>query len=515
MAVNLDDAFEKLFKGGGILFLGLIVELGVSFLAKALIARFLGPSNYGAVSLGITMLTFLSTLSLLGLNSGVGRYLPRFKDESDRRGIVWSAFQIVVPVSTLVGVVIVISAGSIATHAFHDPSITPILRIFGLAIPFAALMKLSIGGIQGVQLAKPKVIVNNITPPITRFTAVAIALVVGAGATGIAAAYALAYVAAAVIGLYFVVRKTPLLSNVEPKPKHRELLSFSAPLIVSSAMGFVLSDLDTFMLGYFADTNAVGVYNVIYPLAHLLMAALTAFGFLFVPVISRMDAGGEREDMKRVYQVVTKWVFMVTLPAFLVIALFPELTILITFGSEYQVGATALSILSIAFFSHSIAGPNANVLTSIGRTQVIMWDNIAVAVVNTVLNLFLIPPYGFLGAGVATAVSYVFLNLLYSVQLYRETGIHPFSAGLVRPGLVAAALVAIVSWTTRTFFPVTIPVLVGMFAVFIFAYGLIILRFGGIEEEEVMLLLNFEEQLGVNLGPFKTIARVVIKDGEN
>ncbi|NHX35608.1 MULTISPECIES: flippase [Halolamina] len=512
MAVNLDDAFEKLFKGGGILFFGLVVELGVSFLAKALIARYLGPSNYGAVSLGITMLALLSTLSLLGLNTGVGRYLPRFDDESDRRGVMWSAFQIVLPVSVLVGVIVAVSAEPIATYAFHNPSIVPIIRTFGLTVPFAALMKLSVGGIQGVQLARPKVIVNNFTPPITRFTAVAIALVVGAGAVGIATAYALAYVAAALVGLYFVVRKTPMFSSVKPTSMHRELLSFSAPLIVSSAMGFVLTDLDTFMLGYFATTNAVGVYNVIYPLAHLLMAALTAFGFLFVPVISRLDAEGETEDMKRVYQVVTKWIFMATLPAFLVIALFPELTISMTFGNEYRVGATALSILSIAFFSHSIAGPNANVLTSIGRTRAIMWDNIVVAVVNTILNLLLIPRYGFLGAGIATAASYLLLNFLYSLQLYRETGIHPFSSGLVRPGLMGGGLVAVVAWVTRTYFTVTIPVLVAMFLVFLSAYGVVILRFGGVEEEEVTLVLSFEEQFGIDLGPFKTIAKALIKD---
>lgn len=45
---------------------------------------------------------------------------------------------------------------------------------------------------------------------------------------------------------------------------------------------------------------------------------------------------------------------------------------------------------------------------------------------TAILNLALIPKYGYLGAGVATAISYVTLNLLYSAQLYRETGIHPY-----------------------------------------------------------------------------------------
>lgn len=187
------------------------------------------------------------------------------------------------------------------------------------------------------------------------------------------------------------------------------------------------------------------------------------------------------------------------------------MTIVITFGREYMVGGTTLSLLSVAYFSHAIAGPNANVLTSIGRTRVIMWDNVAIAVLNAILNVVLIPEYGFLGAGAATAISYVVLNVLYSAQLYRETGIHPFSPALVRPGIVAAVLVALVYWTTRTVFPITIPVLVGMFAVFLTLYTVVILRFGGVEEEEIMLVLSFEERFDVDLAPLKTVAKFLMR----
>ncbi|MEE6210323.1 flippase [Salarchaeum sp. III] len=511
MGTSLDGAVRKLFKGGGILFIGLVVQLGVSFFAKVIIARVLTPVNYGAVSLGVTTLGLLSTLSLLGIHSGIGRYLPRYETEEERRGILVSGFQIALPLATATGLTVAILAGPIARHAFTDPSVAPFLRVFGLAIPFAALMNLSIGVIQGNQEALPKVVVQNVTPPVTRFTAVGIAVVIGAGAIGIATAYALAYVIAALVGLWYVLRRTSLLSDVTPVMRRRELLSFSAPLVVTAAMGFILSDLDTFMLGYFSSTAAVGVYNVVYPIAQLLTVGISAFGFLFMPIISELDAEGAQDEMHRVYQVITKWVFMGTLPVFLVVALFPEMTIAVTFGEKYMAGGTALSLLAIAYFSHAIAGPNANTLTSIGRTRTIMWDNIAIAVLNFLLNLLLIPQYGYLGAGAATAVSYIILNLLYSTQLYRETGIHPFSAALVKPGVVAVILVAVVYWVTRTFFPITIPVLIGMFSIFMLLYGLVIIRFGGIEEEEIMLVLSFEDRFDINLGPLKDIAKFLMR----
>ncbi|ELZ35989.1 polysaccharide biosynthesis protein [Halorubrum distributum JCM 10247] len=140
-----------------------------------------------------------------------------------------------------------------------------------------------------------------------------------------------------------------------------------------------------------------------------------------------------------------------------------------------------------------------------------MWDNLVVGIINAILNVALIPTYGFLGAGIATAISYIVLNLLYSTQLYRRTGIHPFSTGLIRPGIIAIALTTITFWITRTFFSVTIPLLVAMFTVFLFAYGLIILRFGGIEEEEIMLVLSFEDRFDIDLGPLKKFVKLFIQ----
>lgn len=512
MSSEGDGVLRKLFTGGGILFFGLVAELGISFLAKAVIARFLGAVDYGAVSLGVTSLGLLSTLSLLGLQSGVGRYLPRFDQDEERRGVLVSATTVVLPVATVTGLGVAALAEPIATQLFTDPEVAPIIRIFALAIPFAAVVKLAIGIIQGVQQATPRVVVKNITPPITRFTAVAIAVVLGTGAIGIATAYAAAYVVAALVGGYYVATRTSLFDfKITPTPMRRELLSFSAPLIVSATMAFVLTDLDTFMLGYFSNTRDVGIYNVVYPIAQLLTVGLSAFSFLFMPIISELDSKDATDEMIGLYQIVTKWVFMATLPIFMVIALFPEVTIAITFGREYVAGGGALSLLAVAYFSNAIAGPNADTLTSFGHTRLIMWDNLAVGVLNAVLNVALIPTYGFIGAGFATAVSYIVLNLLYSTQLYRITGIHPFSTGLVRPGIIAVALTVTTVWITRTFFTVTIFRLMVMFTLFLVAYGIIILRFGGVEEEEVMLVLSFEDRFGVDLGPLKNLANLFIR----
>lgn len=511
MADAADDTVRTLFKSGSILFVGIVIELGISFFAKVLIAQVLGPVNYGVVSLGITTATVVSTLTLVGVNLGIGRYLPRYDDPAKRRGVLVSGYQLVVPLAVVSGVAIALGAPVIANRAFHDPALVPILRVFGLAIPLAAMMKLSIGVVQGLQKSLQKVYIRNITEPVVRFGAVAVALALGMGALGVAWAYVASYAVAVAVGGYVLVKQSSLFDRTVPAASmHRELLAFSFPLVISTAMTLVFSDIDTFMLGYFKPSGHVGIYNTVYPLAYLLTATVSSFSFIFMPVVSELHSDGRTTEMRRLYKVVTKWIFLVTFPVFVVMTVFPETVIGITFGPEYVPGALALSILAVAFFSHSVAGPNVNALTSVGLTKRIMYVNVFTAVLNISLNLVLIPKFSYLGAAVATALSYVLLNVIYSALLYRVTGMHPFSRSLASAAAAGAALAVSLYVIARYVLSPTLPVVAASVVGFGALYAVGALRFG-VEREEVMLVLSFEERMGVDLGPLKAIARRILQ----
>jgi O-antigen/teichoic acid export membrane protein len=369
-------------------------------------------------------------------------------------------------------------------------------------------MKMSIGSIQGVQESIPKVYIQHLALPACRFLGIVAVLILGGNILGIAWAYALSYAVAAFLGLYFVATRTPLFSWGLPyESSHRQLLSFSAPLIVSSAMALIFADMDMFMIGIFRNTAEVGVYNVVYPLAQLLLVALSGFKFLFMPVLSELHSQGEQNRMKRTYEVVTKWIALATFPLFIVTILFPVTLISITFGVKYASGAVALAVLATGFFSHVLAGFNGATLTSIGRTRQIMYANTATAAINIILNLMLIPRYGVLGAAIATAVAYLTLNVILSYQLHKLSGIHPFSMSLVRPlaagiGITAFCYGGVVIFVESSPFR-----LLAFLIVFGSAYPITVLRLGGVEKEEVMLVLSFEERFGVDLGPFKRVAK--------
>jgi O-antigen/teichoic acid export membrane protein len=514
MAEDSDAYIRTLFKGGSIVFAGLIVELGVSFLAKVISAQLLEQAAFGSVEIGLTVMGVLSTILLFGLNTGLARNLPRLDTPRQKREQFFSALYITVGASLTVGAVMVISAPWIAVNVFEDPSLTRVLQIFSIGIPLAAVTQLLLGGIQGIKDPVAKVTTQNLTLPVTRFIGIAALIAAGYGALGVSAAYVLSFVLTAVAAGYFLFRETgigiPSLSTASSTGY--ELLAFSTPLMVTTAMGMVLSDIDVFLLGYFRGTIEVSVYGAVYPLSELLTAVVGAFGYLFMPLLSEIHARGETDEMRRLYRSVTKWISLITLPLFLMIVFFPEWSIARTFGPRYQDGASGLLWLSIGFFSHALAGPNWNLLTSIGDTRIIMYDNIFIALLNVSLNLVLIPNYGFTGAAAATAVSYLVMNGLYSVQLYRRIKIHQFSTGLIYPLVGSTAFFVVMQGAFRAALPesVFLPIVVaGAFAPL---YLIIALRLGAVTQDEVMLILSAEERFGVDLGPIKRVAKLFLSE---
>lgn len=436
-----ESGIRRLLRSGGVNFVGMALRLGLSFVVTLFAARHLGKSSYGAVSVGTTILTAVSTLTMLGLGQGVGSYLPRYDAPEKRRGILVSAFTIVMPLSLAVGVGIALFAEPLAANVFDDTSLTPIIQVCALGIPAANLAQLAVSAIRGKKQTLPKVIIDDIVLPGSRTLMVLVFVVLGAGALAIASAYPLSFLLSAILGFYYLVKYTSLFSNVDPSTMRTELLAYSLPLWISAGMSIIYSGFDTFILAYFSETAAVGIYKVVYPLSYHLSIVLVSLSYIVLPMFSELYSNNNVDEMRSYYQSVSSWIFLGTLPVFAVFVLFPGSIIRLLFGAEYVSGRTALRVLTFGFFFHSVIGPNAEVLKAVNEPRLVMIDDALSAVLNLVLNLILVPRYSYLGAAVATVISYTFLNVAYSYQLYRKTAIHPFSKRYVVLVVIAVLLV--------------------------------------------------------------------------
>lgn len=209
------------------------------------------------------------------------------------------------------------------------------------------------------------------------------------------------------------------------------------------------------------------------------------------------------DELRRNYTILTKWLVSITLPIFLVIALFPEAVLYLFFGYGYVPAAMALRILSIGFIINNLLGPNEATLLALGHPRFIMWATLATAIMNIILNMALIPPLGIVGAAIASVASITVVNIIRSLKLYSLSKIHPLSKNLFKPVIISIALAFLIQVLTQNFLTVTWWMLPLLFILYLGIYGLAMLFTRSFDKEDIALLLAIEKRSGINAAPIK------------
>ncbi|MBP1911649.1 O-antigen/teichoic acid export membrane protein [Thermococcus stetteri] len=228
---------------------------------------------------------------------------------------------------------------------------------------------------------------------------------------------------------------------------------------------------------------------------------LSSASVIYTPIVTSLYVQGKIKEMGRVYQILTKWIFLLTLPIFAVLFLFSETTVSFVFGEKYIPASSALQILSIGFMFHTFLGLNGLTLIIIGKPTLNMVGDTLAVISNISLNFALIPRYGMVGAAIATAVSYIIANIFRSYWPYKRIRIHPFSWNYVKILIIDFGLLGVLKLVAMGIESI-------WHAVFITTAFLIIdiiltLLSRSIDKEDIELVVAIEKRTGVSLGKIR------------
>jgi O-antigen/teichoic acid export membrane protein len=506
------DSLKKVVKGAGIFFIGTVLSRFITYFTRVFIARYYGPTDYGLFSLGLAVIGFAGAFSVLGLPTGITRYISYYKSkdqETHVKGILVFSLFATGLVSCIVGGVIFIVSPPLAVIIFHNPEFTDVLRVFAISIPFSTMFSVLTSSFEGFQDIRYRVYTERIILNILKLVFIVFLGVLGYGVLGIAFAYTLATVFTFLIAFYFLETKIfSLRSKIQSIYIKKEMLFFSLPLMLAGFMSTIMTRIDTVLLGYFRSAGEVGIYNAAVPTAQILGIVTSSIAVLFLPVITELYARDQKESLEVVYKTVTKWAFYLNLPVFLIIVFFSRRVMNLMFGSEYIAGYLALSILATGFFMGTVSFAPHYLLTMSKNTRIIFIISLVATLINVVLNFTLIPIYGVLGAAVATAMTYLVNSSLLLTYTWHNMRISPFSSALVKSipaGLVT--MVAVYFIGRLIFQSLGGYLLLLLFALFVGLYAILVLFLNGLQREDVAILKAFEKKTGLRSETIRNIIK--------
>lgn len=486
---------KKIAKAGLILFLGMVLGRGLTYLYVALVSR-LGSANYGLLSLGFVVTLFLSTFALLGLRIGIVRYISYFmgkKNLQKVKGTILSSIRLSLPLSLLLAILLFIFSEFVAVNIFHNSELTSIFRLFSITIPFITLSHVFLGAMIGFQRIEYQVGIKDVGEIFSRLLLTFILIYLGYGLFGVEIAYIISVIITFFLSFYFLKKKVfpQLISKVKPILIDKELFLFSFPLMFTGFLNLVVKWVDIFMIGIFRTASEVGIYNVALPTANLLVIVPTALMGLFMPVITELYSKKKKEDVKDLSKIISKWIFFANLPIFFLIFLFSKPILTIAFGSEYVVGYVALSVLLIGYLIASLSHTYSSILSMIKKTKVIMYVVIITTLINIILNYILIPKIGIVGGAIATSISLILACLFFAIYTYKFTKIQPLKLNYFKGILSGLIALLLIYYLSILYNPYSIFILFIFGLLFLAVYFVFLMLFKCLDNTDEEVLLGF------------------------
>jgi O-antigen/teichoic acid export membrane protein len=424
-------------------FVGLAAANALQFGLVLLIATWLTPADAGVFFEGFAAVRLLSVVAVLGLDITAIRYVAvhRARGELDQaRAAVILSVLLAGALSALITVVVFVFSPQLS-KAFGDPDLDTVLRLMVLSLPAVVLQMVLIGATRGTGRMRAFVVVDQVADGVLRVALVAAALAIGTGLDGTAAAFtAAAYLttAAAAISARRVIGRVRDALTVDIP----ELLRFSGNQWGASMAGVGLLWAGTLMLGYWQPPEDVAIYSIATRTVLIGMMFILPIGIAFQPQIGRLYARSDTEGLKRMYSFATKWSTLVGCPALIFVALYATPVLHVFYADSYARGAWPLALLAIGQVVSAATGPCGHIVTMIGRSDLVLKNSVAALILNLVLSVALIPPFGIVGAGLAWGISIIAWNAIRVWQVWDILHMHPFGDWTLRVGAALASFTA-------------------------------------------------------------------------
>ena len=486
MTVDSDRQIRGIARGGTLNLAGAILGQAAVFSVLLLLARWFDIREVGRYAQCYAVLSLLGLLALSGFRAGVTRFVAVHLADDDPaavRGTVRLALLVSGGAAALLGVLLALAAPWLADR-LHDPALTGGLRLMALTLPAMTVCEAALAATRGWRSQRAFTLIGQIYEPVCRLLLTAVLLFLGAGLTGAFWAIVAAGWSAAALALLALRRRLRALDGAARTYQPRQLFSFSTVSWVSSLSSTGLIWLDTLLLGFFADPD-IGVYNVATRLVTVAVFVLAPLNAAFGPYLAHLHHQGRLDEVRRSYAAVTGWVVRLSLPAFAALLVFPD-ELLRLFGPEFAVGAAVTVILAAGQIVNAATGPCGTVLNMSGRVALNMWDNLAALVLNVLLNLWLIPAYGIVGAAVAWAVSLAVVNAARVLQVRSLIQALPVSRGMLF-GFLAGVAALGAGFGVRALLPAGFGTLVVGLVAIVVVYAGAVLALGLSREDRMVL----------------------------
>jgi O-antigen/teichoic acid export membrane protein len=408
--------------------------MGLQFAGLALLARALGPADFGFIQLVVSVFVYVAFLGDLGLSVVGARDLGRVPEVDPQiRELIGARFLLTGATTAALLVWLVLAP-------VRDPD-----RI--VVLLFTAAFVVSAANVRWLLQARERFSALGAVEVIASLIqVVAIVLLVHGPGNIVGAAVALLTypVTLTLLSVAIAGHVRSLVPRISVSGLRR--IRTSAGLGVAVIATAIYYSADTVLLGALRGETEVGYYSAAYKVVLAALMVPIMASTVALPMIARIKTT-HPEAVTDFLAVLSRALLVVALPLTVGTAVLAPVITETLFGEQYLPAAAPLALLMLTIVTVSANVPFSALMLSEHRDRAYLTIMLTGAAMNIVVNLVAIPRYGMLGAAVVTAMTEILVLSLILIATRR------ISVGIVGASLRAAlpptAAMAVVVWPLR------------------------------------------------------------------
>lgn len=401
----------------------------LSFVSVVILARLLGPEDFGLMAFCIAAIAYFEIVSHFGLGSAL---ISRRDDVAATQDAVF-AFGLI----TSVTMTAALWFGAEQVSAFMgEPRLVPYLRALCFTMVIDALAIVPHSMLQKDLRFKAKLV-----PDLSRsFAKGAIGIVLALTGFGVWS-LVFAQIGASVVGLVATYAINPWRPKGLPSYRIcRDVFRYGAHLLVAEIINAMQRTLDNILVGRMLGAATLGLYTVAYRVPDLAIRSFNQIaGGVIHPVMSQIQT--DAPGLKRYYLGCMRHVALVTFPAGAALAVAADPLVRLLYPPEWYGMIFAMQCLSIALALLTVDFLPGTVYKAINRPEYLTYTS-ALKIPVFAVTLYFAARHGMNAVAVAQIGLSVFYFLPNALVLRHVAGVKVGETlRALAPGLLAAAAV--------------------------------------------------------------------------
>lgn len=395
---------------------GMILQQVVTFAIGVVVARWLGPADYGILSITRNIFNIVLIIAPLGLDLSLLKHIAQHSGpKAELRSEIYLLRGLVMAVSLAVTITVVAFAPMLEEHLYNHKGFSEALIVSFIALPFSADLALLAAIFRGRQRPTPQIIVGLYVTPLVR-----LGLVVGLLACGLgilstlyaAAGTAILATTLLTVMLWRSEKADAGATRFRARVPLRKLAGFLraglwlAPGLLAYGL---LRSADVLILGKFRGSAEVGEYAALSAIVQLIPFLPQALSQTLGPTIAKQFSDGDKFAMENTLNGYLRTSSLITAPIFGGIAAFSPFLDLV-FGTEFHFDSYLCIVMALGYYVGAILAPMGFSLSMTGRHKselAILLSGTAVAIISC---LILARNFGQIGAATGMLIGYLFIN---------------------------------------------------------------------------------------------------------